>query len=142
VLGTEPQLKESYIKAGQVRLIFNPVLSHGSYSEQSHLGAECAAEQGHFWPFHDLLFEHQAELWGDTQAVMMELAAEVGLDTKDFKTCLDEQRYYDSLYAQDEIRKERGIRGQPVFDINGEFLFGAQSFETFQAIIEAKLAEE
>jgi protein-disulfide isomerase len=142
VLGTEPQLRESYIKAGQVRLIFNPVLNHFNLSEQSHLAAECAAEQGRFWEFHDLLFENQAALWGDTQAVAKQLAPEAGLETEQFNACIDEQRYLDLIYSQDEIRKEQGIRGQPVFDINGEFLFGAQSFETFQAIIEAKLADQ
>ena len=73
MLGTEPQLRESYIKSGQVRLIFNPVLSHGNYSVLAHLAAECAAEQGYFWQMHDLLFEHQAELWGDTQAIAGQL---------------------------------------------------------------------
>lgn len=141
MLGTEPQIRQTYVKTGQIRLIFNPVLSHGSYSEQAHIGAECAAEQGYFWPMHDLLFEHQAELWGDTQAVIKTLAAELGLETTQFNTCLNEQRYYDLIYAQDEVRQTQGIWGQPVLDINGERLFGAQSFETFQEVIERKLAE-
>ncbi len=141
MLGTEPAIREAYIKSGQVRLIFNPVLSHGDYSVQAHLAAECAAEQGYFWPMHDLLFENQGALWGDTQAVAEQLAVEAGLDTEQFSACMNEQRYLDSLYSQDELRKGHGIRGQPVFDINGAFLFGAQSFETFQGIIEAKLAE-
>jgi protein-disulfide isomerase len=141
VLGTEPALRASYVRTGQVLLVFNPVLSHGEYSVQAHLAGECAAEQGYFWPVHDLLFENQSALWGDTQAVAEELAAEVGLDVEQFSACMNEQRYLDALYSQDERRKEHGIRGQPVFDINGAFLFGAQSFETFQTIIETKLAE-
>jgi protein-disulfide isomerase len=142
VLGAEPQIKETYVKTGQVRLIFNPVLSHGSYSEQSHLGAECAAEQGRFWEMHHLLFENQDALWGDTQAVVKELVAELGLDTEKFNACLDEQRYSDLIFAQDEVRQAQGIWGQPVLDINGERLFGAQSFEKFQEVIETKLTEQ
>jgi protein-disulfide isomerase len=139
VLGTEPQLKETYIKTGQVRLIFNPVLSHGSYSEQAHLAAECAAEQGQFWEIHDLLFENQDALWGDTRAVVEELAASLGLDIEQFNTCMDDQRYLDLIYSQDQLRQAAGIWGQPVFDIEGDRLFGAQPFEMFQEIIEAKL---
>jgi protein-disulfide isomerase len=123
-------------------LIFNPVLSHGSYSEQSHLAAECAAEQGHFWEFHDILFENQDALWGDTQAVVKALAAEMGLDTEQFNACVDEQRYLDLIYSQDEVRQEQGIWGQPVLDINGERLFGAQPFEMFKEIIEAILVNQ
>lgn len=141
MLGAEPQIKETYVKTGQLRLIFSPVLNHGSYSEQTHIGGECAAEQGKFWEMHDALFEHQDELWGDTQAVVKELAAGLGLDTEKFNACMDEQRYYDLIYAQDEVRQTNGIWGQPVLDINGERLFGAQSFETFQEVIERKLAE-
>jgi protein-disulfide isomerase len=123
-------------------LIFNPVLSHGSYSEQSHLAAECAAEQGRFWEFHDILFENQDALWGDTQAVVKALAAEMGLDTEQFNACVDEQRYLDLIYSQDEVRQEQGIWGQPVLDINGERLFGAQPFEMFKEIIEAILVNQ
>jgi protein-disulfide isomerase len=142
VIGTEPAIRENYVKTGQVRLVFNPVLNHGDRSYQTHQAAECAAEQGRFWEFHDVLYENQDFFWsGDIQATVKQLAAEHGLDTAGFNACLDEQRYLELISSQDEIRQQRGIRGQPVFDINGEFLFGAQSFETFQSIIEAQLAQ-
>jgi protein-disulfide isomerase len=142
VLGTEPQLKESYVKTGQLKLVFNPVLSHADRSYQTHQAAECAGEQGRFWAFHDILFENQGLFWsGDIQATLKQLAAESGLDAGSFNACLDEQRYYDLIVSQDEIRRQRGIRGQPVFDINGEFLVGAQPFEAFAQIIEAQLGQ-
>lgn len=140
MIGTEPAIKESYVKSGQVKLVFNPVLNHGDRSHQTHQAAECAAEQGQFWEFHDVLYENQDLFWsGDIRATVKQLAAEHGLDTTSFNACIHEQRYLELIFSQDEIRQERGIRGQPVFDINGEFLFGAQPFETFQAIIEAQV---
>ncbi len=142
MLGAEPLIRAHYIKTGLVKLVFNPVLSHGDRSYQSHQAAECAGEQGLFWEFHDLLFEHQASLFtGDIQATVKQLAAEAGLEPASFAACLDEQRYLDLIVSQDEVRQQRGIRGQPVFDINGEFLFGAQTFEVFQSVIEAHLAQ-
>lgn len=142
MLGTEPQLKTTYVAAGQVRLIFNPVLSHADRSYQTHQAAECAGEQGRFWEFHNVLYENQGTFWsGDIRQTVKQLAAETGLDTVSFNACLDEQRYYDLIVSQDEIRRQAGIRGQPVFDINGEFLFGAQPFEKFAQIIEVKLAQ-
>lgn len=142
MLGTEPAIRESYVKAGQVAIIFAPVLNHFDYSYQSHQAAECAADQGRFWEFHDILFENQDALWsGDVQAVAKQLAAEAGLDTVEFNACMDEQRHYDLVQAQDQIRLKAGIRGQPVFFINGDFLVGAQPFEVFKATIDSKLAE-
>lgn len=141
MLGTEPAIKEMYVKTGQVVLIFNPVLNHGDRSDQTHQAAECAFEQGRFWEFHDILFENQDILWwGDIRAAVKQLAAEAYLDTEAFNACLDEQRYYNLIYAQDEIRRQAGVRGQPTFFINGEWFAGAQPFELFQGVIESKLA--
>lgn len=142
MLGTEPLIREKYIQTGQVRLVFAPVLNHADRSDQSHQAAECAAEQGRFWEFHDILFQNQDILWqSDIQATLKGLAAEAHLDTAAFNTCLDEQRHQALIRRQDAFRLEAGIRGQPVFHINGDFLVGSQPFEVFEAIIESKLRQ-
>jgi len=141
VLGTEPQIKAAFIKTGRLKLVFAPVLNHGYPSQQSHQAVECAAEQGKFWLFHNVLFEHQEKLWtsGDIQSDLKNLAAESGLNATAFNRCLDEQRYADLIQQQNEVRLRAGIRGQPVFDINGTIFFGGQTFETYQQTIEAAL---
>jgi protein-disulfide isomerase len=141
VLGVEPKIREIYVKTGQVVIIFAPVLNHFDYSVQSHQAAECAADQDRFWQFHDTLFENQDRLWGDINASLKQLAAEMGLNIAEFNACLDEQRHLDLIQAQDQIRLDAGIRGQPVFYINGEIIVGFQPFEVFQAAIDAKLVE-
>jgi protein-disulfide isomerase len=140
VLGVEPLLREKYVKSGQMMIVFAPVLSHADRSDQTHQAAECAAEQDRFWEFHDLLFERQDDFWeGDIQVLLKGLAAEANLEVEKFNTCLDEQRYFERIRSQDEFRQEAGIRGQPVFYINGDYLVGSQSFEVFEATIENKL---
>lgn len=142
MLGTEPQLRETYVKDGTAKLIFAPVLNHRDRSYQSHQGAECAADQGQFWEFHKVLYENQDALWsGNIQTTIKQLAAEHGLDSEQFNACLDEQHHYDLIFEQDAIRKERGIVGQPVFDINGIVMFGPQPFELFEQAIQTALAE-
>lgn len=143
MLGVEPQIREKYVKTGQVMIIFSPVLNHSDLSDQTHQGAECAADQGRFWEFHDLLFEKQDLLFSgqDIRTSVKQLAAEAGFDTAEFNNCLDEQRHFDLIQGQDQIRQKAGIWGQPVFYINGDFLVGAQPYEVFQETIDAKLAE-
>jgi protein-disulfide isomerase len=142
VLGVEPLLREKYVKNGQLLIVFAPVLNHADYSDQTHQAAECAAEQDRFWEFHDLLFERQDDFWaGDIQTLLKGLAAEANLELEQFNTCLDEQRYFELIRSQDEFRQEAGIRGQPVFYINGDYLVGSQPLEVFQATIENKLGE-
>ena len=143
MLGAEESIKETYVKTGQVLLIFAPVLNHNDRSLQTHQAAECAADQGRFWEFHNILFENQDSFWyGDIQATLKQLAADAGFDTAAFNACLDEQRHLDMVQAQDQIRINAGIRGQPVFNINGDYIVGTQPFEVFQGVIDPKLATE
>lgn len=140
MLSAEPQIKETYVKTGQVRLIFAPVLNHADYSLQTHQAAECAADQGRFWEMHNLLFENQDMFWGvGTIATLKQLAAEHGFDTADFNACMNEQRTLERVQAQDEIRRARGIRGQPVFNINDSYLIGAQPFDVYATVINESL---
>jgi protein-disulfide isomerase len=140
VLGVEPQIIEAYVKNGQVMLVFAPVLNHADLSDQTHQAAECAADQDRFWEMHNLLFENQDSFWfGDIRSALEQLAVEAGLDVTTFKACIEEQQTLERIRAQDEFRKKLGIRGQPVFSINGDYLIGAQSFETYANLINQKL---
>ncbi len=141
MIGTEPELKHAYVDTGQVKLVFNPILDHGDTSLQTHQAAECAGEQGQFWPMHDLLFSFQSELWSDTGAKVKELATRLEMDHEQFNTCMDEQRYAELVQSQDQRRLDLGIRTRPTLDVNGEFVIGPQPFERFKAIIDLLLAQ-
>lgn len=140
MLGSERQIIEAYVKTGQVRLLFNPVLNHGDRSIQTHQAAECAADQGQFWGFREFMFENQGSLWGgDVRESVKTLAAQFGLNMADFNACIDDQRHLALVQNQDTRRIERGIRFQPSFEINGEFLLGSQPYEVFETAIKAQL---
>lgn len=141
MLGVEQQVKEAYVKAGLVRMVFNPVLNHGDRSYVTHQAAECAGEQGHFWDFREFLYEQQDRLWsGDVRATVKELVVEAGLDAAAFNACLDEQRYYDRVDQQDALRRANGIRSQPSFAFNGDIRVGPAPFEAFAQVLDEKLA--
>lgn len=140
MLGVENELKEAYVKSGQVRFIFNPVLNHGDRSIQSHMASECAGDQGQFWPFRTYLFEHQGRLWrGDIRATVKELAAEFGLETASFNACIDNQQHLARLTVQDDVRKQKGINGQPMFDVGGDIFGGSAPFTAWVKVIDEKL---
>ena len=117
------------------------MLDHGDRSLQAHQAAECAAEQGQFWALHDIMFERQRELYGgEIHEVIKQMAAELELDSQQFNSCIDGQRYVDLVQSQDQRRRELGIRTRPTFDINGQLVVGAQPFDAFQSTIEPLLA--
>lgn len=142
MVGTEPKIRENYIKTGQAKLVLNPILDYGDRSLQAYQAAECAAEQGKFWALHDIMFERQQELYsGDIREVIKQMAAELKLDPQAFNSCIDEQRYADLVQSQDQHRRDLGVRTRPTFDINGQLVVGAQPFDVFQNVIEPLLTQ-
>lgn len=142
MLGNEPLIIEQYVTTGEVKIVFSPVLAHAEPSDDAHMAAECAYDQGKFWEFKHTLFANQGRFWRDgVRAVAKELAREEGMDGAAFDECLDSNRHLATIKAQDEIRLARGIFGQPVFDINGFVTFGNQPYNNFRVAIDVALAE-
>ena len=137
---TLPQLDERYIRSGKVRFVYRHLAILGPPSVQAANAAECAGEQGKFWPYHDLLFERVGPL-AFTESRLKGYAGELRLDGKPFGTCVDEGRYRKRIEQETLIGRMLGMTGTPSFLINGRLLIGAQPFETFVRVIEELLAE-
>jgi protein-disulfide isomerase len=145
VLQVEPQLVEEYVRSGQMRLVFRPILNHGQRSLRTSEAAVCALEQGQFWPMHDLLFARLDELWSipeaELPALMTRYAVELGLDEQRFGQCLAAGKALAQVQAWDAEQRAQGIRQQPTFVINDVRLLGFQPFAVFQQTIDELLAE-
>lgn len=110
---TLPELERRYVSTGQVTLAFEqlPLKIH-PHAFGAAVSAECAHQQGKFWPIHDLLFA-SAKL-EDDQA---QLASEAGLDMTAFQECVSaptaKSRVSDAAQRADSL----GIHGTPAFFI-------------------------
>jgi protein-disulfide isomerase len=98
--------------------------------------AQCAAEQGKFWQFHDRLFGDQSRLSDED---FKQHAAQLGLDTTQFNACVDSHKYTAEIDTDIHAGDEAGVSGTPAFYINGRMLSGAQPFEAFKRIIDEEL---
>jgi protein-disulfide isomerase len=137
---TLPRIKETYIKNGQVRFAYQHFALQGEHSFAAAQGAECAAEQKKFWPYHDKLFQSQGGL-AFTNAKLKQYARQVGLDVGAFDQCLDSRKYQEKIEDETKRGFELGARGTPTFFLNGRILVGAQPFQVFQTAIEEALAK-
>lgn len=135
---TLPKLKESYVKQGKARLVYRHFAILGKFSEQAAQGAECAAEQGKFWEYHDKLFANQGGL-AFTEAKLKRYAQELGLKVRPFSQCLDSGRFRKKVEGETAVAAFVGARGTPTFFVNGRLLVGAQPFEVFQTVIAEEL---
>lgn len=149
---TEEQLVETYVASGQVYFIFRSLgLFIGPESQAAAEAAYCAGDENKYWQYHDLLFANNTgENVGDyTTRKLQALAEALDLDMTAFNSCLDSSKYAERVTQDGIDGMEAGINATPSFlmtyVVNGEtkskIIQGAQPFSTFQAEIEAALAE-
>jgi protein-disulfide isomerase/autonomous glycyl radical cofactor GrcA len=134
--GTIEELMQQY--AGKVKLVFRqfPLPIHPQ-AEKAAEASLCAADQGKFWEFHDLLFKNQRKL---DLADLKAHAASAGLDATKFAQCLDSGEKKKLVDQDLEAGQAAGVNGTPAFFINGVFLNGALPLEEFKKVIDPELA--
>jgi len=119
----------------------------GDAAQLTGLAAECANDQGTFWEYHNYLFTNQDALRTATtdapslRNYLVNVASELELDVDTFSSCYDNQVHLNDVIADATDAQMIGARGTPAFLINGQFISGAQSYEYFVNIIDAKLRE-
>lgn len=90
-----------------------------SQSEFAALATECAADQDAFWAAHDrYMARPPSTLYRRAGAVAM--ARDLGLDTEEFGTCLDERRHIPAIQAQQRAAQAQNIRSTPTILVNGQ----------------------
>lgn len=133
---TLPLILDTY--GDRVRYVFHdfPIEQLHPQAALAAQGARCAFDQGKFWEYHDLLFQKQGALAADN---LKGYAAKLGLDQKTFDGCLDSGKYAQEVQDDFDEARALSVTATPTFFINGRKLVGAQSFATFQTIIEEEL---
>jgi protein-disulfide isomerase len=124
---------------GKVRVVYRdfPGSNH-PHASQAAEAAQCAAEQGYFWNYHDLLFSQQiaGQSW-DFAA----LAKQLGLDQQSFALCLNAGRYREKVGKDLQDGLRLGVSSTPTFFVNGRPLVGAHPVADFQALIDPLLRQ-
>lgn len=144
MLETEPQLKETLVADGTVRLIYKhyPLPSHDRADDAAE-AAECAAQQGMFWEMKELLFEENAS-WGaagDLPAQFEEYATGLGLDAAAFRQCLDSGAGRQRWQEDAALGQSAGVTGTPTFFIynptsgQGTRLPGFVEYDQFAEVV-------
>ncbi len=122
------RLVDAYPNEVQVTYRHFPLLSIHDKAQKSAEASEAAGAQGAFWPYHDLLYERQAEWSGLTPAeardYFVDLAAELGLDTDKFASDLDDDVYADYVSGLYQESVNLNLSGTPSIILNGRLLPG------------------
>lgn len=144
----EPLVTENHVANGEVYYVFRqyPFLDDRAPSKESDQAANasmCAAEQGRFWDYHDILFAN----WnGENQGSfsdkrLLAFAETLGLDTETFTACFEENRYQDQIQADLAAGNAAGVQGTPSVLVNGEIVRPGYvpTYEDIKRMIEVSL---
>ena len=148
---TIPQVVTEYVDTGKVKHVFRDYPIEGIHPNAipASVAAQCANEQGKYWVYHDLLFSKQTEWQGlsgnDTNSKFKQYAADLGLDTANFNSCFDSNKYADEVSKDIQDGTTYGVSGTPTFFIGNDkdgytLIVGAQPFSTFKTTIDQVLA--
>jgi len=118
-----PTIRQQLIATGKLRWRLRDFPLGGfPWSRVSALAAQCAGEQGKFWPMADTLFLTQSQ-WGrssrNPSGFFRDLARGLGLDRDKFDACLSSARYAGRIEASHQEGEARGVTGTPTFFVNG-----------------------
>jgi protein-disulfide isomerase len=124
--------------AGKIKLAYRdlPLQEVQNEYHGAAVAARCAGEQGKFWEYHDILFEHQEE-YGERYFI--QFAETLGLDVGEFTNCLNSDKYLPLVKADMDEALRLGATGTPAFFINGIFVNGARPIGEFTELIDALL---
>lgn len=124
---------------GQIHFVYRdfPVVGGGQIGALAAQAANCAAEQGDYWAYHDVLFSGKYNL---DRTGFLNYAAELGMDETVLSECLDSGRYQAEVESDLRYGVDLGVTGTPTFFINGIPLVGAQPLSNFAQVIDSELA--
>jgi len=77
--------------------------------------------------------------------ILIQLGEEIGLNSKEIKSVIDEKRYLSVLHSQRSQGKSLGIFGIPSFVIRGKIFWGVDVIEELKVeidLVKQKLIEE
>lgn len=100
--------------------------------------SEAAAQQGKFWPMHDILFENQEAL---EDRDLIAYAASLGIDAQWAAAALADGRFQRRVRDDFASGVRSGVNGTPTFFINGERYDG--SWDTLlETLMEATITAQ
>jgi len=139
---TEPRIISTYVESGKARLVWHTLAFIGPESALAGRAAWCAQQQGKFWEYFTLLYQHQhGENTGTFSTARLEQwAGDLGLDRAAFDACLSSAQSLAGLHAAAGEAQRFGVNVTPTFVINGQKVTGALSFEELSLVIERALA--
>ena len=143
---TEPDVRTRIIDAGLANMRFYdfPIPEMHPNSMFASLAASCAADQGKFWPMHDLILQNQVEWQAraskNPKREFDRYAKTVGLEQDKFDDCFDSRENVARIQAHQAVGISYKVNATPSFVIGGKLYEGNLSYDRIKQIVDEELA--
>lgn len=149
---TKDQIMDNFVNTGELRFVFKDFVINDLPSDRaSTLAAEasyCAADQGKYWQYHDVLYDNsRGENTGwVTEDSLKQFATRIGIQNlTEFSGCLQNHAHRDLVEANTQLANGLGLRSTPSFVIISNetvpvAIEGAQPYTVFKQAIDDVLA--
>lgn len=143
----EPMLMTDYVATGKIALVYR-FFPLRQLTANAAIAAYCAGEQDKFWPMHRMLFVAQAEANEKkgpalTQVFavegLMAMAADAGLDSAAFSTCVTSDAAVAAVQADLKTANELALPGTPSFLINGKVTATPETVADWRKLLDGQL---
>lgn len=106
--------------AGQVQIVFYPVISiGGEYAQDATRAALCAGQQGKFWEMNDIMFYWRSR-YSINDFRLDQAAEEIDLDADELKSCYGDDVMEDVIERSQGEFVSRGLNSTPRVFLNGQ----------------------
>jgi Na+/H+ antiporter NhaA len=135
----EPVLRNLLAGHGEVRYVWRhlPLTDVHPRAQLAAEAAEAAADQGAFWPMHDLLLSHQDAL---APSDLIRYAGEIGLDAARFRDYLARRAGAARIAEDVDSADLSDVSGVPTFFVNGLRHYGAYDINALTSAVQAAKA--
>ena len=135
----EPIVRELLEGDGDLRYVWRhlPLNDVHPRAQVAAEASEAAADQGAFWEYHALLFDHQEEL---RPKQLVAYAEQLGLEVDRFRRELREGEHAGRVARDVESADLSGVSGTPTFFVNGARHHGAYDVAALKAAVKAARA--
>ncbi|MBN2257292.1 MAG: thioredoxin domain-containing protein [Anaerolineaceae bacterium] len=132
----EPVIIKDYINTGKVIYTFEPFSFVGPESYRASEAAFCAADQGKFWEYHDLLFTNWA---GENQGAfsdknLLKFASQIDFDQDAFTECFNSGTHTQTVLDKNDEITAAGITSTPSFMVNGQVVLASNILSVLESL--------
>lgn len=133
---------ETLVRENQAKVVYHMASFLGQESVRAANAVNCAVDQGRFIEYHRALYEVQASENSGifSNKNLVEIGKRLGITSPDFESCVNDQKYADTVSKVGQSMKKNGVEGTPTVFINGKQWNRTSSefkLDEFKAAVEA-----